>query len=94
MHPWRLRWTLYKEDIGGARTSGLEIHDAGGSHDQSIPLGQSGMAGMTKPDASPDLHQYSEAETHRLVKKLNSTDYLRLLNDSPNFRAAVQKYLG
>lgn len=49
---------------------------------------------MTKPDASADTHVYSEAETHRLVKKLNSTQYLQLLNDSPNFRAAVQKYLG
>jgi hypothetical protein len=86
--------TLFKDDIGGAESQGFELHDGGGSHDQGISLGASGIAGMTKPDASEDTHHYSQAETLRLVKKLNSKEYLQLLNDSPNFRIAVQKYLG
>ncbi|MFZ3332765.1 MAG: hypothetical protein WA197_19175 [Candidatus Acidiferrales bacterium] len=86
--------TLFKEDIGGSETQGFELHHGGGTNDQSIPLGNSGMAGMTKPDASEDTHVYGESETRRLVRKLGSAEYRQLLNDSPNFRKAVDKYLG
>jgi hypothetical protein len=85
--------TLFKEDIGGVRTQGLELHDGGGSHHTQHSLGAT-MAGQIKPDAAEDTHVYSEAETRRLVRKLGSVEYRQLLNDSPNFRAAVDKYLG
>ena len=84
---------LSHEDIGGARTSNAMIHDGGGSHHTQMPLGAT-MAGQIKPDASEDTHQYSESETRRLVRKLGSVEYRQLLNDSPNFRKAVDKYLG
>lgn len=85
--------TLYHEDIGGVRASGLEIHDGGGSHHTQHSLGAT-MAGQIKPDAAEDTHTYSEAETRRLVRKLSSDEYRQLLNDSPRFRAAVDKHLG
>lgn len=84
---------LAHEDIGGARTSNTMIHDGGGSHHTQHSLGTT-MAGQIKPDAAEDTHVYSEAETRRLVRKLGSAEYRQLLNDSPNFRAAVDKYLG
>jgi hypothetical protein len=74
---------------------GLELHDGGGNRAEQVRLGsEGGMAGMTKPDAAEDTHVYSEAETRRLVRKLGSNEYRQLLNDSPNFRKAVDKYVG
>jgi hypothetical protein len=84
---------LAHEDIGSARTSNTTIHDGGGSHHTQHSLGAT-MAGQIKPDAAEDTHVYSESETRRLVRKLGSVEYRQLLNDSPRFREAVDKYLG
>ena len=84
---------LTHDSIGSARSGNFIVHDGGNDRSHQIAFGTT-QGGQIKPDASEDTHQYSESETRRLVRKLGSREYLQLLNDSPNFRSAVEKYLG
>jgi hypothetical protein len=95
----RISVNINKDDVA-VRASGTIEHYGGGNRQDQLYMGlaeggsrSGGRAGMTAPGSGPDTHEYSAAEVKRLVRKLDSRQYLQLMNDSPNFKKAVDKFL-
>jgi hypothetical protein len=95
----RISVSINKDDVA-VRHSGSIEHFGGGNRADQLYMGteaggpsSGGRAGMKTPGSGPDTHEYSAAEVKRLVRKLDSRQYEQLLNDSPNFKKAVDKYL-
>jgi hypothetical protein len=92
---------INKDDVAVRSPDGGAVeHFSGGNRGDQLDMSHAaggptsgGRAGMTTPGSGPDTHEYSAAEVKRLVRKLDSHQYQQLLNDSPNFRKAVDQYL-
>jgi hypothetical protein len=72
--------TLFAEDIGGARTQGLTIHDGGGNRDSQLPVGMT-MAGQhVATPYNPDK-KWTEAEVRSELRRLSADELKERMAD-------------